>query len=88
VTLKGVQRVNVAAIAEVEHQPTSPSGVGLDGPCSTPQNTGLFRQVIWQILGNATKRNILQQAATGSIVEVNLRAKEAIKPLEASGLTC
>jgi hypothetical protein len=48
----------------------------------------LDRREIWQKFGNATKRNILQQSATGSRVEVNLRANKAIKPLEASGLTC
>jgi hypothetical protein len=47
----------------------------------------LDRQGIWQTFGNATKRNILQQSATGSRVGVNLRAKKGIKPLEASGLT-
>jgi hypothetical protein len=46
------------------------------------------RQIIWQLFGFATKRNLLQQSATGSRVEVNLRAKKAIKPLEASGLIC
>jgi hypothetical protein len=48
----------------------------------------LRRQIIWPLFGFATKRNLLQQSATGVRVEVNLRAKKAIKPLEASGLTC
>lgn len=49
---------------------------------------GLDGQIIWPLFGFATKRNLLQQTATGSRVEVNLRAKKAIKPLKASGLTC
>jgi hypothetical protein len=46
------------------------------------------RQIIWRLFGFATKRNLVQQTATGSRVEVNLRAKKTIKPLEASGLIC
>jgi hypothetical protein len=70
----------------------SPAGPGLDDRPAAHGIAGgarpLDRQIIWQLFGFATKRNLLQQSATGSRVEVNLRAKKAIKPLEASGLTC
>jgi hypothetical protein len=52
-----------------------------------PSKLWAFPQIIWQKFGFATKRNILQQSATGSRLEVNLRAKKTIKPLEASGLS-
>jgi hypothetical protein len=72
-----------------EHQPFR---LCLHGRCSAPAKHWGFRSLdrreIWQIFGNVTKRNILQQSATGARVEVNLRAKKAIKPLEASGLIC
>ena len=51
----------------------------------TPSKHGAFGLSIAEKFG---KNLVKQQSATGSSVEVNLRAKKAIKPLEASGLIC